>query len=215
MKRLLFAAFIVLLVTTSCLDRAREQKVIRKILTDYSEAFANNMGSECVKYLDSTTVNYYNYLLSLVRNADSGTVARMRYDQQYAVLGVRHTATPDMIRKMTGRTLFQYLVQLGPAGGGGLNAGGYSTRFLSLNKSQARVQLIDSNNSPGIVFVFNYEDGGWKINLSGLLASFSKESFESILKEKGFTVHDFVVSELEAINGKKPTNAVWHPPAGN
>ena len=204
----IFITGLLILFLTSCFDRKQEQRELIKTWKAYRLAFSNNMGKECSKYIDSESIKYYEYLLTLVRTADSATVERLRMDQQLAILLARHTMLPSQIALLNGKTFFESLVQQGE--GGGLNESN-SFEFLSVNPTHAEAQIIDTNGARGLKVVFNKENKIWKLNVPFISGQISKTFWEQFVKESGKTEHELIYAVLELSNHQKPTNNVWHP----
>lgn len=197
-----------ILFLSSCFDRKHEQKEIINTWKAYRIAFSNNMGKECSKYIDSESIRYYDYLLTLVRTADSETVERLRLDQQLAILQARHTMPPSQIALLNGKTFFESLVQQDEGGGSNETP---SFEFLSLTPTHAEAEILDSNGKRGLKLIFNKENKIWKLNVPYISGQISKSSYEQMIKESGKTEHEFIYTILELANHKKPSNKVWHP----
>lgn len=204
----IFITGLLILFLTSCFDRKQEQRELIKTWKAYRLAFSNNIGKECSKYIDSESIKYYEYILTLVRTADSATVERLRMDQQLAILLARHTMLPSQIAVLNGKTFFESLVQQDE--GGGLNET-TSFEFLSVNPTHAEAQIIDTNGERGLKVIFNKENKIWKLNVPFISGQISKTAWEQVVKESGKTKHEFIYAVLELSNHQKPTNKVWHP----
>lgn len=204
----IYRTCLLVLFLSSCFDRKHEQKEIVNTWKAYRVAFSNNMGKECSRYIDSESVKYYDYLLTLVKTADSATVERLRMDQQLAVLQARHTMLPSQIALLNGKTFFESLVQQGEGGGSNEMP---DFEFLSVTPTHAEAQIVDSNGKRGLKIVFNKEDKIWKLNVPYISGQISKSSWEQLMKESGKTEHEFIYTILELTNHKKPSDNVWHP----
>ena len=155
MKRLLIYFLLLLsVVLTSCFDRKSEQHEIISTWKKYRTAFSNNMGKECSKYIDGESIDYYQHLLDLVKNADSTTVDQLKFDQKLVVLLARQTMPKAKIAQLNGITFFEGLVEQG--NGGGL-AEAPNFKFLSTNPKHAEAQIVDSSGKEGLKVVFNKE----------------------------------------------------------
>jgi hypothetical protein len=202
------ALAMMLLSFASCFDRNREREKIMKVWTAYRAAFSNNMGAECSRYIDSASIRYYSHILSLVKNADSTTVERLRMDQKLAVLLTRHTTPTAVVMKMDGKALFEQLVVTGVGGGSNEKL---DFEFLSVNPKEAVAEVIDSNGKRGLTLNFSREFGEWKINIAKLTGQIGKFDWNTLVKESGKSEREFVYLVLEMANNVKPANAVWHP----
>ena len=200
---------IVLLFTPSCENRKQEQKEIKAVWKNYTEAVGNAMGAESVRYIDSPTINYYAYILGLVKTADSLTVEGLRFDQKILVLSIRHITPAGKIMQMTGRSFFAYCIQNHLCGGNANDE--YSLKILSVKDGVAMTQLIDSNKHPGLKVKFIKEDGNWKINLTSTLASVGEMGWKELIKESGKTERELLYLFIEKMNDTPPNNEIWHP----
>ncbi len=198
---------IALFLLASCFDKNHERKEIIKTWNAYRSAFANNLGTECSKYIDSASVRYYDHLLTLVRSADSTTVDMLKMDQKLAVLLARHTLSESKIMHISGKELFEELVKQSD---GGKLSETLNFEYITLAPKHAEVRIIDTNGKKGLVVAFNKEFGVWKIDLVSISGQLSKSDWRELINESGRTEHDFVSALLELSNNVKPTNAVWH-----
>ena len=200
--------FLLLFILASCFDRNHERREIVKTWRIYRTAFANSIGTECSKYIDSASIRYYDHMLILVRSADSITVDRLKMDQKLQVLLARHMLSPAEIMRMNGKELFESLVQQDD--GGGLKETP-NFEFTTINPKHAEARIIDSNGKRGLAVEFNKEYGIWKIDLPSISAQLGKSDWTEVIKETGKTEHEFLYAILELSNNVKPKNTVWNP----
>ncbi len=193
----------------SCENRKQEQKEIKTVWKNYTEAVGNAMGAESVQYIDSTTVNYYAYILGLVKTADSLSVEGLRFDQKILVLSVRHITPASKIMQMNGRSFFAYCIQNHMCGGNANDE--YSLEVLSVKDGVAMTQLIDSNKHPGLKVKFVREDENWKINLTSTLVFVGGMGWKELIKETGKTERELLYLFIEKMNDTPPNNEIWHP----
>jgi hypothetical protein len=210
--RVAVVLFAMMAISDSCDDSAGDRQEIKAVWANYIAAFRNNMGPECAKYVDTTTINYYTHLLQLIRSVDSVTLEHLRLDQKLMVLTARLELPVQKILKMDGLEYFKYCVQTGT--GRGYDGKKY-LNIISVNHSSAKTEFVDSSGKGPLPIDFVKENGRWKINITTALADVSKDTWDDILRDKlketGQTEREYIYSFLEDISHIKPTNSIWHP----
>jgi hypothetical protein len=197
----------VILVFVSC-KHANDQEEITKSFLNYKAYMANNLGEKAVKLTDSNTINYFSELLYLVKNADSNTVERLRFDQKLSVLLTRHMATREKILNMDGRSLFIFIVQTSP--GRNDDDNDEKLDLISISKNVARCQIIDSNAEKGLVLEFRKEYGVWKIDIPAMYAA-TNNVWKEEFKSTGRTEKELISTILMTKTDIPPDNSIWQP----
>ncbi len=196
--------------TIACQNQKPDKEQIRDACNRYITAVAGNLGTESIKYIDSNTVNYYGQMIPLILRADSIIVSRLRLDQQLLVLVVRQTMPLNKIKELNGAKLFEYLVQIAMCESGkGLDK--YYFDIHVEKKNHGYIQLVDSNNVPGVKFYFNREFGQWKIDIPSITSLITKSMWRKLIEESGKTEKEFVQQVVELSTGTPLNDSTWHP----
>lgn len=203
-KIIIFLIATMALVTIAKND---DQKLVQKAFELYKAALHDENGEEAIKYLDKTTLDYYTTILELSKNADSLTVEKQTILDKLMIFSVRHRVPKEELLKFDGRSFLVYSIKTGMIGKS-------SIANASIGKVQvkkgitAEGQFLVYGEKTPFKFLFNKEDGVWKIDITSLFPVSNKQ-FQKMADESGKGLNEYLFSLLEMLTNKKPDNGIW------
>ena len=206
-------SLVFIFILSSCNNAEHERKEIHRVWDSYQQSLSLKMGSESIKYIDSASLNFYTYMLGVIRTADSNKVESLPVYQKILVLGIRQMGSTAYIRSMDGRSLFAYCVQTGLLGSAVDEKSGF--RIKNILGNTAYAEMVDSSGKAGLDLQLHKENGQWKVNLTTVYAKYADETWKIFIKQSGKTEREFIDTILDYLCGEKPrerTRAeIWHP----
>jgi hypothetical protein len=202
-KSLLLAIWFVLFgfaVVSAQTDR------IKKTLVDYSVALKNLKGKKAASLVDSATIAFYDNLRMLSLYATQEELATHSLLDRLTILSIRIAMSANDLEKMEGKVFFARMID------NGLGSNIFSDYLASIqvdgNTAMGYLESIEDRDSPH--FVFNKENGQWKINLVSHLPIINM-LLVSIQSGSGRNENDFMLFRLKQPNGEKADNSIWEP----
>lgn len=208
MKYILLLIYLCIFTVNLCLAQTPEQKLVKQSFDKYKAAILTDKGEEAVKYVDSRTVNYYSYILDLVKTADSTKVKGLSITDKLMVFSVRHRTPKEEISKFDGISLLQYAIKSGMVGKSSVANNAIGT--VTITGKFAKAPLIANGQKTPLHFHFYKEDNQWKIDLTALFP-YSNMVLKNMVNESGKSENEFIFYMLEMITGKEPGAEIWQP----
>mgnify|MGYP000881565604 CR=1 FL=1 len=184
-----------------------QQQLVNSAFENYRMALTNGNGFEAVKYVDQSTINYFNNILGWIKNADSTQIAQTRIFDKLMILVIRHKATKEEVQSFDGAGLLAYCISNGLIGKPPI-AGSTITNIKVADKT-ATAQIVVMSKPQNFYLQF-FEEKNWKIDLAAIFTD-SNTKLQSIATEQHKTETELVLHIIEK-NLKKPvTREIWKP----
>src|SRR5687767_6082502 len=116
MKKQPMVLIFLLCILQSTSGQVNNDVLIKQAFNGYKTAILNDRGDEALKFIDTITINYYGYILELVKNADSILVDSLSLLDKLMVLSVRHRTSRQDILSFDGKKLLVYAIKSGMVG---------------------------------------------------------------------------------------------------
>lgn len=158
--------------------------------------------------IDNKTINYYQGILSEVKNADSAKISAMSLVDKITVLGIRARATKQEILDMQGSDAFLFAIKNGMVGKNSVVNN--SVGAITIDKNFAKGELLVNGKKTPVFFHFYKENFGWKLNLTELF-SLGNISLKQMLQDSGKPENEYLMEILSILSGKTLSNEIWHP----
>lgn len=211
-NKFLFIAF--LFIFCSCLqaqkkksDGLNQHKLVNAAFENYKTALTNGNGSEAVKYVNQSTINYFNNILGWVRYADSTQISQARVFDKLMILVVRHKATKEEIQSFDGAGLLAYCITNGLIGKPPIS--GSTITNIKVADKTATAQIVMKSKPQNFYLQF-FEEKNWKIDLTAIFND-SNTKLQSIASEQHKTETELVLYIIEKNLKKTVTKEIWKP----
>lgn len=185
---------------------ATPEEEIRQAFEAYKLAAMSNNGLHAVEYLDSTTMAYYQNLLTQIRQADSATVDGLPLIDKAMVFAARHMIESDVLRQYSAKDLVVYFVDRGLVGRSSIEH--VTAGEIQVHGNSAQMRMVSRGNPTSLTFSVHKENGGWKVDITTLFNG-ANAAFMTMVKTSGMAENAYLFSMLEIMTGKKPTLKVW------
>ncbi len=211
-NKFLFIAF--LFIFCSCLqaqkkksDGLNQHKLVNAAFENYKTALTNGNGSEAVKYVNQSTINYFNNILGWVRYADSTQISQARVFDKLMILVVRHKATKEEIQSIDGAGLLAYCISNGLIGKPPIS--GSNITNIKVADKTATAQIVMTGKPQNFYLQF-FDEKNWKIDLTAIFND-SNTKLQSIATEQHITETELVLYIIEKNLKKTVTKEIWKP----
>lgn len=208
MKKQAMVLIFFLCVQQITFGQAADEVFIKQAFNGYKTAILNDKGDEALKFIDTRTINYYGYILELVKNADSIIVDSLSVLDKLMVLSVRHRTSREDILSFDGKKLLVYAIKSGMVGKS--SVANISIGEVKVDGEVANGQVVNNGQKTPIYFNFYKEDGQWKIDLTSIF-QVSTMAFKQVITESGQAENQYLLSILEMLTGNKPGKEIWEP----
>lgn len=185
-----------------------QEDLVKKAFNNYKSSILNDKGEDAVSYLDTNTIEYYDKILELVKNADHKKITSLSLMDKLMVILIRHTATREDIFSFDGRKLLVYAIKNGMVGKDSVVNS--SIGEVSVNEDFAKGEMLVNDKRSSLYFHFYKENGVWKVDLTSIF-DLSNMAFKKMVEESGQTEDDFIFLIIESSSGKKPNSDIWEP----
>ena len=196
------------------IDKARynvltkDIRQINKAFNGYKDAILNDRGEQAIKYLDPSTITYYEEMVDKITNADSVAVTQMNIMDKVFLLQVRHKASPEIIKAFDGKSLLIYAFENDLVS----TEDAITTTLgeVTIDGNFAKARVFKEYSPIDLYFHFYKDSGKWKFNLTSLLPTVEAALYQ-ILEETEADEVELLKTALEEQTGKKVSNDIWHP----
>lgn len=194
------------MLSFSVFSQASEEESIKKTYDSYNDFLSKANGAEAVKYVDSHTIQYYNAIAELSRDADSLKIESLPLLDKIMVLITRHRVPKEQLLKFDGRELFIYSIE-------NMMVDTKSSPVLKLgtvtiDNDSAKAQLLFKDAEYPLYLNFYKEQGQWKYDLTSsfAIALPALKKYVDEMNEK------LVINMmLNADPQHKPSPYIWRP----
>lgn len=206
-NKLLFT--IILLLYSSSILAGEKEDAVKTSFNNYTAAALAKQGNIAAKYVNSKTIVYYDTILSKTMSADSIALEELNMMDRFTVLTLRfHTGRENFVQMKNGKDLFAYLINEGMTG---MN---YSMENMlgkvEIEGNTARAQFVSNGEESGYDFLFDHEDGIWKLDIYQMITDALPEMEEEAQKQE-MTEDQFILHMIETLLGRNPGVDLWQP----
>lgn len=205
MKEILAILFFLWLVNTVT-AQVNDEESIKKNFEKYLSAMGNGKGEEAAGQVDSHTIQYYNHIAELARDADSLKVESLSLMDKIMVLLVRHRVPKEDLLKFDGKALFMYAIDNGMINKGSVVP--LKLETVIVDKDTAKGQINFKEVDYPLYLNFYKEEGQWKYDLTSSFA-IAMPALQKYVDELG---EKFLINMmLHADKQKIPDPYIWRP----
>ncbi len=203
MKNLVLAIWFVLFGFAAA---SAQTDSIKRTLVDYSVALKNLNGKKAASLVDSATIAFYDNIRMLAVYATQEELTTYSMLDKLTILSIRVNMSANDLKKMEGKAFFASIIDKGLITN--IFSDYLSTIQVNGNTANGYLEVIEDRETPH--FVFNKENGQWKINLVSHLPIVNM-LLVSMQGGSGKNENDFILNALKQPNGDKADNSVWEP----
>jgi hypothetical protein len=170
----------------------------------------------------NSTIQHYDNLLRLAREAKRDQIIKLPLEQQLSVLGMRRSMTLAEMKKLDGREYIKkcvrdgtWAVEWGVEDYGPIKFTG-DTAWMEVKEPDARGPRLGrrrwlSDTRKTFYIRFYFEDDTWKLDETSL-SEFWNSLLVDAAREARMNYDRFLFSVLEDDEGKPPPPTIWDPP---
>ena len=193
----------------ACSDSGPKDDVadIRACFDNYFAALKAGDGEMAATLVDNNTLQHFERMLDLARNADSTTVSGMDAMDQMTVLSMRMQVPAAELQTLDARGAVARSVSKGMMADGGPEGLGLGDVTVEGDKATAPLKMYGFPTPAK--FSFQREDGQWHIDLTSLF-DLSRQAFGQ-MSGGGAEGNAMLMQMLEENTGMAVPASVWHP----
>ncbi len=206
-SQLLIAASVLALLSASVAS-ADDSTEVQESFSAYRSAILSGNGTSAIRYLSSSTFEYYDQMRSLALDGDLEKVQGLSLINQMQVLMLRLRVPAEQLGAMTPRELVAYSVDEGWIGKNSVLAV-QPGRVIS-EKDVAVLHAIVDGQDAGPAFRFNREAGAWLLDLVPTIQA-ANAGLQMAVKREGISESEFMITLIESVVGRKVGPEAWEP----
>lgn len=187
---------------------AQDEEAVNTVFTSYKNAIVSKNGHQAFELINQKTISFYTTVWKASNQADSLTVTSFPFEKKLWVLTTRHLVTPNKATQFNSQLLFEYLVKNGWIHKE--NIASLAIGEISIENNFAIAQMLSEGYEIPYFFLFEKENGTWKINLIAMLETAGR-NVEAIIRESEFSENQFIIQSIEQLSGKKANKSIWQP----
>lgn len=189
---------------------SQEEGQVQECFENYKAAILDSDGKEALKWVNAKTLTYYSDILAKSLSADSAEVEEMTVVDKVTVLRIRMALTAEEIKKMNGEKFFLYAIEHGYVGKTSVER--VDIGEIEVKGSQATGTLVSRGKASPFSFVFDKENGAWKIDLTSLFP-LSNQGVNMMIENGGYEEQEFILRILGSLSeeGQTPGLHLWQP----
>lgn len=180
---------------------------VRACFDNYFAALKAGEGEKAAALVDNNTLQHFERMLDLARNADSITVSGLDAMDQMTVLSMRMQVPAEELRSMDAHAAVARSVSNGLMADDGPDGLGLGDVVVEGDKASAPLKMYGFPTPAK--FGFQREDGNWRIDLTSLF-DLSRQAFGQMASGTG-DGNAMLMKLLEENTGMAVPASVWHP----
>ena len=182
---------------------------VEQTFQDYKDAALARDGDRVAELVTDSTLEYYEELVELAKNADRPTLREESLADQYAVLLFRALAAPEAIAGMTAKDAIAFAIDEGLIGEDAVRRLEIGT--VAIFDRSATAEVASPPDAAGrFKFEFEYDGGRWRIDIVALL-DLANLFIRSAYERSKLTEEQFLAVLVESSTGKRFTDSLWIP----
>lgn len=183
-------------------------KEIIEAYDNYKNAVSNADGQKAAGLVAGKTIQYYNALIGLVLEADSGKLILTGPLEKFTVLAIRQTVDWKILRTMEGKDLFAYAIANGMIGKG-ISKTTIGNIELK-NDALARAELLIEGKQTNKFTYFYREEGRWRVDLMEQFKE-NELSLRKTIYQPNLSETQCLVLFYKKTFGVNPGKEIWLP----
>lgn len=195
----------------SCTDHGPRDDVgeVRACYEAYMKALENGDGDAAAALVDRTTVDHFERMVAMAREADSSEVMRVPLVDRMIILGLRLHSDAGSLNAMDGREALRQAIE----NGGMVNEGieGLGAGTITIHDKEAEAPLTIAGFPTPFQFRFRMENDHWRIDITSLF-TFTQLAMGQLARSKGYTLEEFTAGLLMGSDQDPLPAHAWHPP---
>jgi hypothetical protein len=211
-RKIVAILILIALVVCGCSSEADQQTVdeasIRSVYESYKTSLLNQDGSQAVKYVTASTIEYYDEMKEIALIVSEDAVRNLSTMNKYMVLILRHMVEPNVLSEMTAEELFIYGVNEGLIGEE--DVANSDIGEVSINGDIATAVYINNGQPTSLEYEFAKDDGQWKLDLTSIMPV-ADQAMKQVILSSGYDEDEYLCMLLEYISGKKVSDNIWQP----
>jgi hypothetical protein len=172
---------------------------VRAAMSAYEDAVLARDGRVAGQHVTRASHAYYARFREMALGAPEAVLRAAPLLDRLTILMIRHRIPADQLRKLSGDSVFPYMIE-----NGWVRGSRGSTTVKEVYGSGARA-AIRSNGE----MYFLREDGAWRLDLVHTAAVAANGVFRGL--EGRMTEDEFLLFTLEHSTGRKPGPEIWQP----
>ncbi len=185
------------------------EKALKKSFETYRTAIIRGNGELASMLIDQTTVRYYDRIVEMALYGGRAEVNNLSIGEKVLVLKCRHLISLDTLKTFKGADLFQYQVD---------NEWFDRTQIASLAITDVRIKgrtassrLLRGGQLLNYGYLFNVEDGIWKLDLTAGLEVVDRDH-RTAARQSGLDENHYAMQLLKDLSGERVGLGIWAPP---
>jgi len=167
-------------------------------------------GKDAAGYISNNSFDYFGSLNDKLKRADSTQIVKQNYFDKFLILGMRHCLPKDSLMKLsTGKDFFIAAVNNGLLEIGEESELNFDDAVIKNDYAKVHPSAY-GRFLPNVYYEFRKENGKWKLDYSSLLP-YVNMGLQMAMKIARINETESILSSLEEITGRKPTNEIWKP----
>jgi hypothetical protein len=169
-------------------------------------------GAEATNYITNNSFDYFEKILVQAKRADRSQVITMDYFDRYLILGSRHSIGKSSLMKMSsGKELFVAAVNHGLLEMNETLELSFDDPLINNNYAKVHPKAFGLDLLHSMIDIeFRKENRKWKLDYAAMIPGFNI-GLPIIAKMTKMNESEFILSILEGITGRKPTQDIWEP----
>jgi hypothetical protein len=187
-----------------------EARAVKAADEAVDDALDQRDGKRYVTMVTKDSLEWYDRVLKMAREADRAKVDRLPFSEKYQILKARHTLSSSQLKQLDAKGYLILAIQKGwmpSASAQGFTRG----KVVVRDKSATMILLVDGDDS-GERACYTMEDGEWKEDVprSG---TESDKGVPSFLREVGMTENEYIFDALAELTQREVKPSIWEPPS--
>lgn len=195
------------LIISSCSSDKQDVEDIQKTFTGYKTAILQKNGTDAIKYVDKTTIDYYAKMLDFAININSKELQELSLLDKLMVLSLRHRATFNDLNSFNGETLLIWAINSGMIGEESVK--NTTLGKIEIEGYKAKGQFINNGQITPFYYKFVKPGESWKIDLTSIFA-ISERGLNQLARQQNMTHQEFIFYILEIGTGKEVNPNIWY-----
>jgi hypothetical protein len=195
------------LIVFSCSSKKQDVENVQKTFNSYKNAVLQKNGTDAIKFVDKTTIDYYAKMLDHAKNIKSNELQNLTLLDKLMILSLRHRATSTELNSFNDESLLIWAINSGMIGEESVKNATMGT--IEIDGNNAKGQFINNGQSTPFYYKFVKSGETWKIDLTSMF-SVSEKGLIQLARQQNMTHQEFIYYLLEMTTGKEVNPNIWY-----
>ncbi len=183
------------------------EDAVRTTLENYRVAIVGKDGATAVGLVDKGTLAYYGTIATAALTADKATLAKRSLIDRITVLRLRAELPAKKLRGMSGKDVFQYIVDEG--WNERLSRGKAEIKAVKVDGKVATADVL-AGRMGAMTWKLSREGDAWRVDVRSMLPA-AEKMLAAFQKRSGQPEDQFVLTALKFVTGKAAPATLWDP----